>query len=298
MREQPHFHQPATRQPIIQIGGDHVEVKRIGSTRRTSNGFSAGVVNPYMPGRGIDKVTLADIADIEDQLKKVYILNRRRDKLMKWSRGMKKGLENGLWSDDQMMVVQSYFTDQIMINRSRMDKYRAKLQKNLQGLRMDQYLEQKEQVDNIEEVYNNKVWAQYQRVGARNGKKTEALRTLSEHTCKMAGYNWTQECDDLLTFFEGRDQKLAVMRRNYTARLDELYSNLKSETEMKYQLDYQVKSISQNNKESIAKQVTIRENYKGQERDFRLQEEVKRSSLVNQGMWHLWQTIEKRNREK
>jgi hypothetical protein len=119
-------------------------VKRIGSTRRSSNGFSAGVVNPYMPGRGIDKVTLADIADIEDQLKKVYILNRRRDKLMKWSRGMKKGLENGLWSDDQMMVVQSYFTDQIMINRSRMDKYRAKLQKNLQGLRMDQYLEQKE----------------------------------------------------------------------------------------------------------------------------------------------------------
>ena len=88
------------------------------------------------------------------------------------------------------------------------------------------------------------------------------------------------------------------MSRNYTARLDELNSNLKSETEMKYQLDYQVKSISQNNKESIAKQVTIRETYKGQERDFRLQEEVKRSSLVNQGMWHLWQTIEKRNREK
>ena len=57
------------------------------------------------------------------------------------------------------MVVQSYFTDQIMINKNRMNAFKANLRKNRDGLRMDQYLEEMRGVDKIEAVYSSKVWA-------------------------------------------------------------------------------------------------------------------------------------------
>lgn len=56
---------------------------------------------------------------------------------MKWYKNLKAGLNDGLWSEDEMQVVQGYFTDQIMENSKRMKKYMAELTSNKRGLRVE-----------------------------------------------------------------------------------------------------------------------------------------------------------------
>jgi len=60
-----------------------------------------------------------------------------------------------------MMVVQSYFTDQIMANSNRLKTYKTQLQQNKKGLRVEQYLEEMQQVNKIEDVFSKKVWSEY-----------------------------------------------------------------------------------------------------------------------------------------
>jgi len=65
---------------------------------------------------------------------------------------------------------------------------------------VEQYLEEMDQVSKIEEVFNKKTWAEYQKVENRNRKKKAQLKKLSQVTCKIAGRNWSPECDKLLNF--------------------------------------------------------------------------------------------------
>jgi len=153
-----------------------------------------------MPGKGTDEISSSSIKQIKHKLKTVYVEKDRKELLEKWNKKTAAKLENGLWSDEQMMVVQSYFTDQIMTNSNRMKKYKTSLQQNKKGLRVEQYLEEMDQVSKIEEVFNKKTWAEYQKVENRNRKKKAQLKKLSQVTCKIAGRNWSPECDKLLNF--------------------------------------------------------------------------------------------------
>jgi len=90
---------------------------------------------------------------------------------MKWNKRLKSELKEGLWSDDELLVVQGYFTAQILENSNRMKKYMKELNSNKRGLRVEQFFEEKREVEKIEKVFNKRVWAEYRQVTIRNKKK-------------------------------------------------------------------------------------------------------------------------------
>ena len=126
--------------------------------------------NPYLE-QGIDTITPQEVRSIKLKLKKVYLENRRKDLLMKWNKRLKSELKEGLWSDDELLVVQGYFTAQILENSNRMKKYMKELNSNKRGLRVEQFFEEKREVEKIEKVFNKRVWAEYRQVTLRNKKK-------------------------------------------------------------------------------------------------------------------------------
>jgi hypothetical protein len=121
--------------------------------------------------QGIDTITPQEVRSIKLKLKKVYLENRRKDLLMKWNKRLKSELKEGLWSDDELLVVQGYFTAQILENSNRMKKYMKELNSNKRGLRVEQFFEEKREVEKIEKVFNKRVWAEYRQVTLRNKKK-------------------------------------------------------------------------------------------------------------------------------
>ena len=97
--------------------------------------------------------------------------------------------------------------------------------------------------------------------------KIDGLRTLSRVTCKLAGRNWTKECDELLIFYDIQKKKLETVSNSLEEKLNDLHSQLRSESEMSYLVKKQIQDINENNKKSVATQVTIRKIHQGVERD-------------------------------
>jgi len=96
---------------VIQIGGsdEPTSFKKIGSKRKSRKNkksrrknkkrSSKNKTNPYMPGKGTDKISQASIKQIKDKLKTVYVEGKRKEILEKWNKRMAAKLKNGLWSN-------------------------------------------------------------------------------------------------------------------------------------------------------------------------------------------------------
>ena len=113
------------------MGGDEeysVPKKEIKAKKQMSN------TNPYMPGKGIDKLTQVEINSIKYKLRNLKNEEDRRKMAMVWNAAKKREIKFGFFSDEQMIVVQSYFTGLITLNKNAMKDYKIKLDKNKQNL--------------------------------------------------------------------------------------------------------------------------------------------------------------------
>merc|ERR1740139_1058069 len=90
--------------------------------------------NPYMPGKGIEKLTQVEINSIKYKLRNLKSEADRRKMAMVWNAAKKREIKFGFFSDEQMIVVQSYFTGLITLNKNAMKDYKIKLDKNKQNL--------------------------------------------------------------------------------------------------------------------------------------------------------------------